>query len=218
MYRPYSLTDAFEAVELLLRIDDVQLARSALAAIAAVAPDSARFHFLRGWIALDDGDMVLAAKQFRLALGRDPLDALAWHGLATALPPSRERMAAADRAERFRASEAAADLWRGKPYLARAPLQVLHTNHPDEHEWTLLFAECLRRLGEIDGAREVLAPQLDRVPVSAPAALLAAALDDDPSTVFSRLREAARGDPAWISAYRLWAPDGPPIRLPPVPE
>src|ERR671916_90323 len=77
------------------------------------------------------------------------------------------------------ALEAIADLRRGKTYLARPALEKLHLDYPTHDEWSILLAECLRRMGETDNARLVLAPLLERVPVSAPAALLAAALSRD---------------------------------------
>ena len=226
MNYPTSLPDAFTGVELLLRVDEVELAHAGLDAIAAVAPDAARLHLFRGWTALAQGtphaNVALAIKHFRLALGRDPLDPLGWHGLASALPAdaqgAKTQRAAGERAQRLVSSEALADLRRGKPHLARSPLQLLHANHPHDAEWTLLLIECLRRLGEIDAARALLVPELDRVPLSAPAALLAAALEDDEIEVFEHLRNAARSDPAWITARRLWDPAGPPLRLPKPPE
>ena len=214
MNQPLALPDAFNSVELLLRVDEVNLARAGLDALAAAAPDAARVHLLRGWVTLHERDAAFAAKHFRLAIGRDPLEPLAWHGLGSALPAGKAQTDANERAKRLSSSEPLADLRRGKPYLARAPLQLIHTNRPHEPEWTLWLVECLRRLGEIDAARQLLAPELDRVPLSAPAALLAAALEDDEIEVFEHLRNAARSDPAWITARRLWAPDGPPLRLP----
>ncbi len=251
MHQTISLADAFGSAELLLRIEELDLARAALDAIAEVAPDAARLHLFRGWLALalshdqagdeakrvDGGNgrgnlpppisfaplspeplpagAALASKHFRLALGRDPIEPLAWHGLATSLPEGKEQSAATGRAARLTSSEAVADLRRGKPYLARPALELLHTNRPDDQEWTLLLAECLRRLAEVDAARNLLAPLLDRVPISAPAALLAAALAYDEATAGEYLREAAYGDPAWITARRLWSPEKPPLRLPP---
>src|SRR4051794_17727772 len=170
MYLP--IHDAFAGVELLLRLDQARLAEEALNAIADATPEAARLHLFRGWLMLRDHNAGLAAKYFRLSLGRDPLEPLALQGLAAALAPGAEQQAATERAERLRTSKAVADLRRGKPYLARAPLQLLHARHPNDQEWTLLLVECLRRLGEIDSARIVLGHQLDRVPVSAPASLL----------------------------------------------
>ena len=233
MRRAWTLPEAFGRAELFLRIEETALARMTLEAIALVTPSAARLHLFRGWLALAEGrdahelglgaDVAvfgssLAAKHFRLALGRDPLEPLAWHGLAAALPEGKEQMTAASHATRLASSEAVADLRRGKPYLARAPLELLRANHPLDQEWTLLLVECLRRLGEIDPARRLLGPLLDRVPVSAPAALLAAALAHDETTSAEYLREASLGDPAWITARRLWTPDKPPITLPRPPE
>ena len=233
MHRAYTLPEAFGRAELFLRIEDIELARATLEAIGMVTPDAARLHLFRGWLGLAEGreahalglgaDVAvhgssLAAKHFRLALGRDPLEPLAWHGLAAALPDGKEQMAAAGHATRLASSEAVADLRRGKPYLARAPLELLRANHPLEQEWTLLLVECLRRLGELDAARGLLAPLLHRVPLAAPAALLAAALAHDETTSAEFLLEASRGDPAWITARRLWAPEKPPIVLPRPPE
>ncbi len=233
MHRAYTLPEAFGRAELFLRIEDIELARATLEAIGMVTPDAARLHLFRGWLGLAEGREAhalglgadvsvygssLAAKHFRLALGRDPLEPLAWHGLAAALPEGKEQMAAAGHATRLASSEAAADLRRGKPYLARAPLELQRANHPLEQEWTLLLVECLRRLGELDAARGLLGPLLDRVPLAAPAALLAAALAHDETTSAEFLLEASRGDPAWITARRLWAPEKPPLVLPRPPE
>lgn len=214
MNQPLALPDAFNGVELLLRVDEVNLARAGLEALARVAPDAARMHLLRGWITLHERDATFAAKHFRLAIGRDPLEPLAWHGLGSALPAGKGQTEANERAKRLSSSEPVADMRRGKPYLARSPLQMIHTNRPQEPEWTLWLIECLRRLGEVDAARQLLAPELDRVPLSAPAALLAAALEDDEIQIFEHLNNAARSDPAWITARRLWAPDASPLRLP----
>lgn len=213
-----SILAALNGAELLLRIDDTRLAAAALEAIGAVAPDAARLHLFSGWLQLREQKLSLAAKHFRLAQGRDPLEPLAFQGLAAALPPGPEQQLANDQANRLRTSKAIADLRRGKPYLARAPLELLHASHPDEQAWAILLAECLRRLGDVATARAVLREQLQRVPVAAPASLVAAALSDDEYVAFERLRDAARGDPAWITAEQLWAPDGPPFRLPPQPQ
>ena len=227
MTRSTSLTDALLVVEMLLRIDELALAEEAITAIANVAPDAARLHLLRGWLALiqenrshstTGGERAatpnpLAAKFFRLSLGRDPLEPQAWKGLAAALAQGHAHQEAAARAARLSTSEAVVDMRRGKPYLARQQLQLLHANYHDDQEWTLWLAECLRRLGEPDAARVLVAPQLHRVPVSAPAALLAAALALDETAAYNLVAEAAAGDPAWLTARRLWAPDGPPVRL-----
>ena len=89
MNQPLALPDAFNGVELLLRVDEVNLARAGLEALARVAPDAARMHLLRGWITLHERDATFAAKHFRLAIGRDPLEPLAWHGLGSALPAGK---------------------------------------------------------------------------------------------------------------------------------
>ncbi len=218
MLIPYPLDDAFAGVELLLRVDATDLAGTALEAIANVTPEAARLHLFRGWFMLRERNMGLATKSFRLALGRDPLEPLAWHGLAAALPAGTEQLSAKERVARLNSAQAVADLRRGKAYLARAALEKLHADYPKHDEWSILLAECLRRLEEVDNARLVLAPHLERVPISAPAALLAAALSRDPLIVHERLREAARSDPAWISARRLWSPDAPPVALTNTPD
>src|ERR671927_173480 len=130
MYPSISLADAFGSAELLLRIDELDLACTTLDAIAVVG-----------------------------------------------------------RATRLTSCEAAAELRDGKPERARAPLEQLHVNRPDDQEWAILLVECLRRLGEEDEARELLAPLLERVPIAAPAALLAAVLAKDEASAEDFLRE-----------------------------
>lgn len=212
------LPEAFSGVELLLRVDEVDLANRGLDTIAKIAPDAARLHLFRGWVNLHDLNTAFATKHFRLALGRDPTEALAWHGLSSALPAGKAQVEAAERATRLTSSEAVADLRRGKPQQARSPLQLLHAGYPHHPEWSLLLIEALRRLGEIDAARGLLKVELQRVPLSGPAALLAAALEDDEIGIFEQLKLAAQSDPAWICARRLWAPGDSPIRLPKPPE
>lgn len=194
-------------------------ASSAPAGFALLTPDAlAASGGAKGAVLGRSYQGALAAKHFRMALGRDPLEPLAWHGLTAALPEGKERLAAAARASRLQHSEAVADLRRGKPYLAKAPLELLHADQPDQQEWAILLAECLRRLGNRDAALELLRPLLERVPLAAPAALLAAALTEDGTQRSRLLAEAARGDPAWSTARRLWAGDRPPIALPRTPE
>jgi tetratricopeptide (TPR) repeat protein len=204
MNQAYPLPEAFSGIELLLRVDEVHLAHEGLGAIAAIAPDAARLHLFRGWVALHDANTAMAVKNFRMALGRDPLEMLAWHGLSSALPEGSARLEAAERATRLTSSEAVADLRRGRPEQARAALQLAHANHPHDQEWTLLLIECLRRLGETSAAWNLLSVELDRLPLSAPATLLAAALEDDEISIFE--------------ARRLWAPNSPPMRLPRPPD
>ena len=143
MNQPLALPDAFNSVELLLRVDEVNLARAGLDALAAAAPDAARVHLLRGWVTLHERDAAFAAKHFRLAIGRDPLEPLAWHGLGSALPAGKGQTDANERAKRLSSAEPLADLRGCKPYLARAPLQLIDTNRPHEPEGARWLVERL---------------------------------------------------------------------------
>ena len=69
MYPSISLADAFGSAELLLRIDELDLACTTLDAIAVVAPDAARLHLFWGWLALGRSAPALATKHFRMSLG-----------------------------------------------------------------------------------------------------------------------------------------------------
>lgn len=215
------LEQMLHAIEVLLRLGQLDSVQQLFDTVARLYPDLAALHLYRGWLALMDDRPDRAVAAFRLAVGRDPLDALAWHGLTEATQNPDEREAAGERARLLSGQAAHAQLWHdlhtGKPHLAVTPLHALWTRFPDRPELAIWLAEAHRRIGNEAQARGVLEPLLRRRPRPAPALFLAAALGLDSSVGQQFLLDALRLDPLGISAERLFAPGSIPFTLPTTP-
>lgn len=215
------LNHVFDQVEVLLRLGRLDVTAELLDTIAQVFPDVLQLHMFRGWLrmALNEADQAVAA--FRIAVGRNPLDALAWHGLAETTTRESERAGAMSRARFLNPDGAQAQLWHdlhsNKPHLAVTTLHAFHQRFPDRPEIAVWLAETHRRLGNDAQGRLVLAPWLRRRPRSAPVLFLAAALAEDGGSALLYQQEALRFDPLGISVQQVFPPDARPFLLPPPP-
>ncbi|HEX6291457.1 MAG TPA: tetratricopeptide repeat protein [Herpetosiphonaceae bacterium] len=212
------LGHALQAIEVLLRLGQLSAAQTALDAVARSHPDLVALHILRGWLWLSQSQPERAVAAFRLAAGRDPTDALAWHGIAESSPDRAEQAAAAERAQMLSPQGPQAHLWHdlhsGKPHLAITALRALSRRFGERAEWAIWCAEAQRRVGNEQQARELIEPLLRRRPRPAPALFVAAALAQDGAQAYQYLLHALAVDPLATSAQRIFAPDAPPFQMP----
>lgn len=209
-------------IEVLLRLDQITLALQAIDAVAQFYPEVQQLHLYRGWLWLNHGQPTRAIAAFRLAAGRDPSDALAWHGVAESCNNSDERSVAIERARWLSNDGPQAQLWydlrSGKPHLAITALQAFCQRFPERAELTIWFAEVQRRLGNVQHAQRLIDPLLRRRPRAVPALFLAAAITPDPELAERYLHDALRIDPLMMIARRLFMPEQPPFPTIAIPE
>ncbi|WP_026369777.1 hypothetical protein [Kallotenue papyrolyticum] len=215
------LDQVLQAVETWLRLGMLDQAARALAALTDVYPDAQPVQMLSGWLALERGQPARAVVAFRLAAGRDPTWALAWHGVAETSPDPGERAEAAERAQNLRPDGPYARIWsdlrHGRAHLAITPLRALCARCPERPELVIWLAEAYRRLDQPDPARALLEPLLRRRPRPVPALWLAAALALDSASAHELRREALRFDPLGSSLRALVEPNALPLALPGTP-
>jgi tetratricopeptide (TPR) repeat protein len=216
-----SLDHLLQTIDMLLRIGHVGAAQQTIAVLTQQQPELQALQLFRGWAALQQGDPHRAVASFRLAAGRDPLDLVAWHGIAESSADVDERSAAADRAQLLNPEGPHAQLWHdlrsNKPHLAITPLHTLLRRFPERPELAIALAETQRRLGNALEARTLLEPLLRRRPRAVPALFLAAALTPDPMVGATYVADALRLDPLATIARRLFAPENVPFFVPAAP-
>jgi len=214
------LAPVLQAIEVLLRLGQLELAQQALGSVAQLHPDLVALHLLRGWLQLAQDEPQRAVATFRLAAARDPIDPFAWHGVAESTRDANERATAADRARLLSIDGPQAQLWHdlysGRAHLVVTPLHALTRREPERPELMIWLAEAHRRLGNEQQARLLIEPLLRRRPRAVPALFLAATLAQDGITAEQLIQEALRFDPLGLSIRRLCAPDPVPFQLPPV--
>lgn len=212
------LDQTLDAIEVLLRLRRTADARRAIDALAKPFPDAVVLHLYRGWLALVEKRPDLAGAGFRLAAGRDPLEPLAWHGIAESTADPAERDAARERLRFLDKAGSHGHIWhelRGnRPHLAVTALHTLQRHWPERAELAIWLAETYRRLQLDDQAGELVETLMRRRPRPVPATWLAAALAPDDISRRDLLAEARRFDPLGRSARRLFPPDAPPFALP----
>lgn len=215
------LPQVLQAIDAWLRLGMLDQAARALAVVTDSYPDLQALQMFNGWLALERGQPARAVVAFRLAAGRDPTWALAWHGVAETSPDPAERRAAAERARHLRPDGPHARIWselrHGRAHLAITPLRALCARYPERPELMIWLAEAYRRLDQPDPARALLEPLLRRRPRPVPALWLAAALALDAASAHELRREALRFDPLGDSVRALVAPEAVPLALPGAP-
>jgi len=212
------LDQTLDAIEVLLRLRRTAEARRAIEALAQPFPDAVVLHLYRGWLALVEKRPDLAGAGFRLAAGRDPLEPLAWHGIAESTAVAAERDAARERLRFLDRAGSHGHIWHelrsNRPHLAVTALHNLHRHWPERAELAIWLAETYRRLGLDEQAGELVEMLMRRRPRPVPAIWLAAALAPDDLSQRELLAEARRYDPLGRTARRLFPPDAPPFALP----
>ena len=212
------LDQTLDAIEVLLRLRRTADARSAIDALAHSFPDAVVLHLYRGWLALVEKRPDLAGAGFRLAAGRDPLEPLAWHGIAESTADAAERDAARERLRFLDRAGSHGHIWHelrsNRPHLAVTALHNLHRHWPARAEISIWLAETHRRLELDEQAGELVEMLMRRRPRPVPAIWLAAALAPDDLTRRDLLAEACRYDPLGRTARRMFPPDEPPFALP----
>jgi tetratricopeptide (TPR) repeat protein len=226
------------AIELALRLGEPDAARRAADALLRYFPDAVAPVVLLGQALLDSGAPREAVAQFRQALKLNPLDAVAWGGLAGALARCGQR--AASSAALLRAalhdplgSEALAPgiaqtptalgmgvvyLRRGHAALAAPELAAALNRQPGRDDLRIYSIEALRRAGDLAEARRLLAGSNPADDPSLPFLLLQAALTPEPQTSAALRERCARYDPDGQIARRFFAPDSAPWPLPTAPR
>jgi tetratricopeptide (TPR) repeat protein len=223
------------ATELALRLGDPDAARRAALALLRHFPDAVGPLVLLGQALLDCGEPRTAVAQFRRALKLNPLDAVAWAGLAGALARCEQHDAA--QAALLRAalhdplsSESLAPgivqspvplgmgvvyMRRGHAALAVPELAGVIACQPAREDMRLYYIEALRRAGgHVDARRQLQAFESADAP-SLPLLLLQAALITDTAAAALARERCARYDPDHQITRRFFAPECPPWELPP---
>lgn len=212
------LDQTLDAIEVLLRLRRTADARRAIDALAQPFPDAVVLHLYRGWLALVEKRPDLAGAGFRLAAGRDPLEPLAWHGIAESTADAAERDAARERLRFLERSGSHGHIWHelrsNRPHLAVTALHNLHRHWPERAEVSIWLAETYRRLELDQQAGELIESLMRRRPRPVTAIWLAASLAPDDLSQRDLLAEARRYDPLGRSARRIFPPDAPPFDLP----
>jgi tetratricopeptide (TPR) repeat protein len=218
------------AAELALRLGDSAAAQQAAAALARVFPDAIVPLALLGQALLESGVPRAAVEQFRDALKLNPLDAMAWAGLAGALAGCGQHAEA--RASLMRAAlhdplgcESLAPgiahapssiglgvvyLRRGHAALAVPELAAAIARHPWRDDLRMYYVEALRRAGDLAAARRELDDWTVEGAPNLPLLLLQAALAGDLADGAVAREHCARYDPDGQLARRFFAPDHPP--------
>ncbi|MDW8147059.1 MAG: tetratricopeptide repeat protein [Roseiflexaceae bacterium] len=222
------------AIELALRLGDAGAAWRAAHALRRVFPEAIATQVWLGQALLDAGNAAVAVDYFRRALRLNPLDAVAWAGLAGALARTGQEKAAAaalSRAalhdplgsaalapgiapEQSSAGRGIEYLRRGLAELAVAELATALARFPRRDDLRLYYIEALRRSGDPAGARLAYAQLTSPDAGHLPALLVRAALHEN--EIAARQRCAAY-DPDGRLTRRFFAPETPPWTLPPPP-
>jgi Tetratricopeptide repeat len=225
------------AAELALRLGDTAAAQRASVALARYFPAAIVPVVLLGLALLESGVPRAAIAQFRYALKLNPLDAVAWAGLAGALAgcgQHTEAQAALARAalhdplgcEVLAPGIAQAPipiglgivyLRRGHAALAVSELAAAIEGHTWRDDLRIYYIEALRRAGDVAAARRELDHwKIDDEP-NLPLLLLQAALIDDLAACAAAREQCARYDPDGQLARRFFAPDRLPWSFSPAP-
>lgn len=222
------------AIELALRLGDSGAAWRAAHALRRVFPEALAPQVWLGQALLDAGNAAVAVDYFRRALRLNPLDAVAWAGLAGALARTGQEKAAAaalSRAalhdplgsaalapgiapEQSSAGKGIEYLRRGLVEVAVAELAAALARSPRRDDLRLYYVEALRRSGDLAGARHAFSQRISADARHFPALLVRAALHENDAAA---LRRCAEYDPDGRLARRFFAPESPPWALPPPP-
>lgn len=228
------LSHLARAIELALRLGDSGAAWRAAHALRRVFPEALAPQVWLGQALLDAGNAAVAVDYFRRALRLNPLDAIAWAGLAGALARTGQEKAAAaalSRAalhdplgsaalapgiapEQSAAGKGVEYLRRGLVEVAVAELAAALARSPRRDDLRLYYVEALRRSGDLAGARHAFAQRTSSDTGHLPALLVRAALHENDAAA---LRRCAEYDPDGRLTRRFFAPESPPWTLPPPP-
>ena len=231
---PITARQARLAIELALRLGDPAAARRASGALCRCFPEAIAPLVLIARALLDLGDARSAIEHFRRALARNPLDAVAWAGLAAALACCDQHTASNAALARAAlhdplGSESLAPgivqppqplslgviyLRRGMAELAAAELAATLAQHPQRDDLRLYYAEALRRTGDHAAARRQLSAIAPADPPGLPFLLLSAALGTDSDAIARLQARCARYDPDGQLTRLFFAPELPPWQLP----
>ncbi|HMO56807.1 MAG TPA: tetratricopeptide repeat protein [Roseiflexaceae bacterium] len=234
---PWDTTDAVQlrrVIELALRLGDAAAAQRGAETLLRYLPGALTPVALLGQALLEAGSAEAALACFRRVLQANPLDAVAWGGLAGALARLGQHGGAAAALRRSAlhdplGSEGLAPgvaeapgaiglgivyLRRGHTELAAAELAVTLEQHPRRDDIRLHYAEALRRNGNQLAAREQLSLLSPVEGETFPALLLETALA--PAT--QQIARCHAIDPDGQLTRRFFAPERPPWELPPAPS
>jgi tetratricopeptide (TPR) repeat protein len=220
------------AIELALRLGDPGAAWRAAHALRRIFPEAIAPQVWLGQALLDAGNAAVAVDYFRRALRLNPLDAVAWAGLAGALARTGQIKAAAaalSRAalhdplgsaalapgiapEQSSAGKGVEYLRRGLVEVAVAELAAALTRSPRRDDLRLYYVEALRRSGDLAGARHAFSQRVSSDAGHLPALLVRAALDEHDTAA---QRRCAEYDPDGRLTRRFFAPEPPPWTLSP---
>ncbi len=220
------------AIELALRLGDPGAAWRAAHALRRVVPEAIAPQVWLGQALLDAGNAAVAVDYFRRALRLNPLDAVAWAGLAGALARTGQTKAAAAALSRAAlhdplgsaalapgiapepssAGKGIEYLRRGLAEVAVAELAAALARSPRRDDLRLYYVEALRRSGDLTGARHAFSQRAASDTGHLPALLVRAALYEHDAAA---QRRCAEYDPDGRLTRRFFAPESPPWTLPP---
>lgn len=220
------------AIELALRLGDPGAAWRAAHALRRVVPEAITPQVWLGQALLDAGNAAVAVDYFRRALRLNPLDAVAWAGLAGALARTGQTKAAAAALSRAAlhdplgsaalapgiapepssAGKGIEYLRRGLAEVAVAELAAALARSPRRDDLRLYYVEALRRSGDLTGARHAFSQRASSDTGHLPALLVRAALHENDAAA---QRRCAEYDPDGRLTRRFFAPEPPPWTLPP---
>ncbi|MFQ3681136.1 tetratricopeptide repeat protein [Roseiflexus sp.] len=227
-----ALPNLVRAIELALRLGDPGAAWRAAHALRRAFPEAIAPQVWLGQALLDAGNAAVAVDYFRRALRLNPLDAVAWAGLAGALARTGQEKAAAaalSRAalhdplgsaalapgiapEQSSAGKGVEYLRRGLAEVAVAELAAALARSPRRDDLRLYYIEALRRSGDLAGARQAFVQRTLPDAGHLPALLVRAALYEYDTAA---QRRCADYDPDGRLTRRFFAPDSPPWMLSP---
>jgi hypothetical protein len=239
-FNPPSLSDFSlirRAAELALRLGDAPAVQRAAAALAQYFPVAIVPVVLLGQALLEASEQRAAITQFSYALKRNPLDAVAWAGLAGALagcnrhtdaqaalaraalndPLGCEVLAPGIAQTPVLAGLGVVYLRRGHAALAVPELAAAIERYPRRDDLRMYYVEALRRAGDLAAARREFARWNLADAPNLPLLLLQAALTEDLAGCAAIRESCARYDPDGQLTRRFFAPDRPPWSLSPAP-